>query len=532
MERKNAVVDTSSGKLQGSCQRSCLGDKYYAFKGIPYAKPPTGQLRFRDPQPMEPWTDIRNAMSYGSISAQYDAGLKEVIGSEDCLYLNVYTRNLDACSRAPVMFWIHGGAFLSGSGNDDMFGPDYLLTKSVVLVTINYRLGVFGFFDLEDKVAPGNQGLKDQVMALKWVRNNIINFGGDPDNVTIFGGSAGAASVHFLTMSPMAKGLFHKAICQSGTAISTWATKKNPKKVAFQFLDALNCKQQDPKVIVEFLRNIEYTRIIEAQQTLATPLHMLRGDFPFTPGIDDQSDEPFLNVPAAVAAEEGVQVPLMIGSNTLEGLVLLRAIRALDLIDINRNLEHYMFSNIEKILQRYNLTLKDLRQLYLKNDLISNETLHKYLELLGDILVTENIHRLAKIQFHNGAAPTYLYKLSYEKNLSLSKKQLNTDIKGANHGDELMYLFRAHICDTLNLVQLQEGTGADRVMKQMVELWTNFAKTGRPTSVASDLLPLYWQPVGSDVILRYLNIGEELRMEKELNIEQRYSYKRNDFIIH
>lgn len=173
---------------------------------------------------------MRDAKKFGNIALQYDNASQKVIGSEDCIFLNIYTNTLNPIASKSVMVWIHGGAWIMGSGNDDMHGPDYLIEKDIVLVTINYRLGILGkfaqlleklslnlkyimntlfvgFLNLNDEKAAGNQALKDQVMALRWVQQNIEKFGGDVNNVTIFGDSAGAASVHYLTLSPLAKGM-------------------------------------------------------------------------------------------------------------------------------------------------------------------------------------------------------------------------------------------------------------------------------------------------------------------------------------
>lgn len=184
-------------------------------------------IKFQDPLPPTPWKGIKDTSKEGGIAAQFDALKLKFIGGDDCLYLNVYTQSLE--TTYPVMVWIHSGGFVSGSGNESYYGPDYLIDKNIVLVTINYRLGVLGkylifkkvwtklefipivgFLNLEDEVAPGNQGLKDQIMALKWVQKNIKNFGGDPKNVTIFGGSAGGSSVHYLTLSRLSQGDFLK----------------------------------------------------------------------------------------------------------------------------------------------------------------------------------------------------------------------------------------------------------------------------------------------------------------------------------
>ncbi|EFN67608.1 Liver carboxylesterase 31, partial [Camponotus floridanus] len=162
-----------------------------------------------DPVPPEPWSGSRDASKYGNVAVQIDIIQKsEIIGDEDCLYLNVFTTDIKSSEKRPVMVWIHGGGFFFGSGDSTLYGPDYIVKKDVVLVTLNYRLGVLGFLNLYDKVATGNQGLKDVILALHWVQENISEFGGDSENVTIFGESAGGAIVHYLTLSPLSEGAY------------------------------------------------------------------------------------------------------------------------------------------------------------------------------------------------------------------------------------------------------------------------------------------------------------------------------------
>uniref|UniRef100_A0A1Y1LSP7 Carboxylic ester hydrolase n=1 Tax=Photinus pyralis TaxID=7054 RepID=A0A1Y1LSP7_PHOPY len=210
---EDPIVVIKSGKLRGKVEIDYCGGKYYSFRGIPYAKPPIGNLRFKAPLPPDQWSGIRDAVKHQSECCCRDLMFNQIIGSEDCLYLNVYTPQIhcESMHLKPVMFWIHGGGFVRGSGNSDTYGPDFLITQDVVIVTINYRLGILGFLNFEDPSldVPGNAGLKDQVMGLKWVRENIANFGGDPSNVTIFGESAGAASVHLLMLSPLARGFIY-----------------------------------------------------------------------------------------------------------------------------------------------------------------------------------------------------------------------------------------------------------------------------------------------------------------------------------
>lgn len=188
------VIQTEGGQVLGTEERiGLLGDRYFSWKGIPYAEPPVGNLRFREPVAHRGWTGVRNASAHGE-SCPSSGWLADKAGDEDCLFLNVYSTSI--IDRRPVMVWIHGGSFTGGSGDDGLYGPDHLITEDVVIVTINYRVGVLGFLSTGDRHAPGNQGMKDMILALRWVQNNILNFGGDPDNVTIFGESAGGCAVH------------------------------------------------------------------------------------------------------------------------------------------------------------------------------------------------------------------------------------------------------------------------------------------------------------------------------------------------
>ncbi|MGC2400758.1 MAG: carboxylesterase family protein [Acidobacteriaceae bacterium] len=225
----NQPVKTASGMLQGVPGKN---PSVTAFLGVPYAAPPIGNLRWRGPQAVASWAGVRHADKFGNVCVQnatkpgsfYQVEFYEKPEpvSEDCLYLNVWTAASSATEKRPVMFWIHGGGYVEGSGSLPSFNGENLAGKGVVIVTINYRLGVFGFLAHPElsKESPyhssGNYGLLDQLQALRWVKQNIRQFGGDPDNVTIFGQSAGASSVINLCASPLAKGYFRRAIVQSG----------------------------------------------------------------------------------------------------------------------------------------------------------------------------------------------------------------------------------------------------------------------------------------------------------------------------
>ncbi|MCK9419593.1 MAG: carboxylesterase family protein [Nitrospirae bacterium] len=220
------LIVTTAGQIQGKVSGG-IG----SYLGIPYAAPPTGNLRWKPPQAVTSWPSIRPAMAYGNPCPQHiDAQLNDLSGGgtidEDCLYLNVWTPATSVSDALPVMVWIHGGGLIMGSGAYSAnIGENLARSQNIVVVTINYRLGMLGFFanselDAEDPDhVSGNYGFKDQIYALRWVRDNISSFGGDPGNVTIFGESAGALSVHILMVSPLAGGLFHRAIAESGTPL-------------------------------------------------------------------------------------------------------------------------------------------------------------------------------------------------------------------------------------------------------------------------------------------------------------------------
>jgi len=304
----NAGVEIASGKLQGVARDGVL-----RFNGIPYAKPPVGPLRWRMPEPAEPWAGVRDASRFGNIAPQVASASGAVLGgtpgtrSEDCLYLNVQTPGCDD-ARRPVMVWIHGGAFNTGAGSVGTYNGKFLVPRGdIVLVTINYRLGAFGFLNLADASGgklpgTGAEGLADQIAALGWVKANIASFGGDPDNVTIFGESAGGMSVGALLASPKAAGLYHKAIPQSGASDIGYA-RETSARVAKHVLDKLGA--DDP-------RELSWETILEVQKAVLEAPRELGLGMPFAPTIDG------IILPSraidCVAAGSAKGVPVMTGT--------------------------------------------------------------------------------------------------------------------------------------------------------------------------------------------------------------------------
>src|SRR4051794_6904472 len=275
------IVETASGRVAGVVE-----DGLAVFKGIPFATPPVGPLRFRPPQPVTPWSDVRPADEWGKWAPQPPApagggiGGEEIGQDEDCLTLNVWTPATDD-ARRPVMVWIHGGAFLNGAGSGLLYRGDRLARRgNVVIVTINYRLGALGFaahpgLTDADTGYRANWGLLDQVAALRWVQENIAGFGGDPANVTVFGESAGAMSVSTLMGMPLAQGCFAKAIAQSGGPVGVMF--ENGAEATEDLVRTLGFGPGE----VDRLRDVPVDALIGAQITVSAS-RMGAGNLPFT----------------------------------------------------------------------------------------------------------------------------------------------------------------------------------------------------------------------------------------------------------
>ncbi|KAJ7312047.1 hypothetical protein JRQ81_006380, partial [Phrynocephalus forsythii] len=270
-------VVTTGGRLRGK-QVNIPGAKRRVdvFLGVPFAKPPVGPLRFSPPQPAEPWTQLRDATSYPPMCLQ-DPVLAQLLSddfsnnkekvslrnSEDCLYLNIYTpANSDNKANLSVMVWIHGGGLLLGAAST-YDGSALAAYENVVVVTIQYRLGILGFYSTGDEHSRGNWGFLDQVAALQWIQENIAFFGGDPGSVTLFGESAGGCSVSAHVLSPVSKGLFHKAISQSGVAILHAALETHPERLAKKIAEVAGCPASSSFEMVSCLKGKTENEILE-----------------------------------------------------------------------------------------------------------------------------------------------------------------------------------------------------------------------------------------------------------------------------
>ncbi|CAD6215947.1 GSCOCT00004249001.2-RA-CDS, partial [Cotesia congregata] len=494
-------IEVQQGLLRGIKEDNINGKSFFAFRAIPYAKPPVGKLRFKV---FEPWSGIRDAIKYGNKCAQVTWINSKISGKEDCLYLNVFTTKLNPEVPRAVIVCIHGGNFVCGSGDDDIFGPDYLVEKDIVVVTLNYRIGILGFLNLDNEEASGNQGLKDQVEALKWLKQNISKFGGDPNNITLWGLSAGGASAHYLALSPLAQGwLFHKVIMQSGVAINPWARAPDDMKVKAEKVSAkLGDKINDPKKLVEFLRKVDLYELIKAQESLCTWKDRMFLINHFGPSVDSKSENPFLKVPVEEAAKSGIKVPCIIGHVAHEGMYNLS--------------ELLIHPHSKKILEKLNITYKDLKQFFMNDKEISPQNIKDYLNLITAAHFVIDIQRAIKIQSQIMEMPTYMYKFDYySKKTYIMQKILRIDIEGTCHVEDLPYIFYPKWFTKCGLEPYAPDSIEFLNHQRFLDLWSNFVKTGDPTPTISKILPFKWQPIDNSTQLNCLKISKEFYMTKE-----------------
>jgi para-nitrobenzyl esterase len=485
------IVETKKGKVQGMQQ-----DGLIVFKGIPFAAPPVGDKRWMPPEPAPPWTGVLEAISFGPISSQ-PAGMAipgmamppewEIVlnawgantpspQSEDCLYLNIWSPELDN-ARRPVMFWIHGGGFSQGSGSGKIFHGDVLSKRGdVVVVSINYRLGALGFLNLNEitggKItATGNEGLLDQVAGLEWVRDNITLFGGDPDNVTIFGESAGGMSVGCLLGLPRAKGLFHKAIPQSG-ASNTGLSLETGGKISQLFVEALGLEPTDTKGLC----SVSKEQILNAQIQV-----MMRT---FIPGSDinvSMSTQPIIDgtiLPAMPISEvrdgSADGVPVMVGACRDEWNLFSLLDPGVAIMDETSLLQRFEGKipddGVQALVKAYQDGAKKREAQISFGDIFN--------AIQTDKMFGQPAIRLAEV-CRDRKQPVYSYLFTWESPLSDGRL-------GACHSLEQGFVFG-------KLEDGFSGTGpeAQALAEKMQDAWIAFARTGNPSCDALDPWPTY-----------------------------------------
>ncbi|XP_026638566.1 neuroligin-1 isoform X5 [Microtus ochrogaster] len=510
------LVTTNFGKIRGikkELNNEILGP-VIQFLGVPYAAPPTGEHRFQPPEPPSPWSDIRNATQFAPVCPQniIDGRLPEVMlpvwftnnldvvssyvqdQSEDCLYLNIYvptedgpltkkqTDDLgdndgaededirDSGGPKPVMVYIHGGSYMEGTGN--LYDGSVLASYgNVIVITVNYRLGVLGFLSTGDQAAKGNYGLLDLIQALRWTSENIGFFGGDPLRITVFGSGAGGSCVNLLTLSHYSEGLFQRAIAQSGTALSSWAVSFQPAKYARMLATKVGCNVSDTVELVECLQKKPYKELVD-QDVQPARYHIA-----FGPVIDGDviPDDP------QILMEQGefLNYDIMLGVNQGEGLKFVENIVDSD-DGISASDFDFAVSNFVDNLYGYpegkDVLRETIKFMYTDwADRHNPETRRKTLlalftdhQWVAPAVATADLHS-------NFGSPTYFY--AFYHHCQTDQVPAWAD---AAHGDEVPYVLGIPMVGPTELFPCNFSKNDVMLSAVVMTYWTNFAKTGDP----------------------------------------------------
>nr|BAN20684.1 hypothetical protein [Riptortus pedestris] len=504
----NPIVNTPLGRVRGFKMSSRGGREFQAFTAIPYAKPPVGMLRFQPPKPVDPWKGLKDATGGVPYCLTMDTFSPEpkAIGVEDCLVVSVFTHNVSG--RAPVIVHIHGGGFIVGNAD---VKPLYLMDEDLVIVDVNYRLGILGFLSFEDEEMPGNQGLKDQSLALRWVQENIASFGGNPDCVTIAGESAGGYSVYHHTVSPLSRGLFHRAIAESGTSydIGSLMPPGYVRNNAMRLAKYMDCEGNTTQEIVTCLRNADPKEL--ASQLVKYRVWQVDPLSTFRPVLEPPGPGAFLT--GKVSDWDHAPVPLLTGVTAAEGLL-----RALYFITMDMDFNWYNdhFNEVTPSTLGYLATssepdevTKKVKEFYLPKNNISFIDWYKIVQMHSDATFT--VGAIMGADNHKGKV--YFYFFNYLGEYTLAGKHNRSVVVGAYHMDEMIYLWCLPPYDKLKGPDL-------KLSNNLVKMWSRFAATGNPTLVNGDIIWDNWSVERHN----YLHISDKGFTMEENFLQDRYNF--------
>ncbi|XP_038588029.1 neuroligin-2a isoform X2 [Micropterus salmoides] len=532
---KHPIVTTNYGKLRGikkDLNNEILGP-VEQYLGVPYATAPIGDRRFQPPEAPGSWQEIRNATQFAPVCPQNVHGvLPEIMlpvwftdnldvaagyiqnQSEDCLYLNIYVPTEDDIRdrrKKPVMLFIHGGSYMEGTGN--MFDASVLAAYgNVIVVTMNYRLGVLGFLSTGDQSAKGNYGLLDQIQALRWLNENIGHFGGDPERITIFGSGAGASCVNLLILSHHSEGLFHRAIAQSGTAISSWSVNYQPLKYTKILARKVGCTYTETADLVDCLRRKNFRELVD-QDIQPARYHIAFGPVvdgdvvPDDPEILMQQGE-FLNYDILIGVNQGEGLKFVDDSEDNDGI----SAAAFDYTISNFVDNLYGYPEGKDILRE---TIKFMYTDWADRDngdmrrktLLALFTDHQW---VAPAVATAKLH--AEFQ-----SPVYFYTFYHH-----CQTETRPEWADAAHGDEIPYVFGVPMIGATDLFPCNFSKNDVMLSAVVMTYWTNFAKTGDPNlPVPQDTKFIHTKPNRFEEVIwtkfnskdkQYLHIGLKPRV--------------------
>uniref|UniRef100_A0A1B6CM21 Carboxylic ester hydrolase n=1 Tax=Clastoptera arizonana TaxID=38151 RepID=A0A1B6CM21_9HEMI len=532
------TIQTTKGSVTGMqllLNSSTSTAKYVnVYRGIPYAQPPVGALRFKPPVEPSAWV-VTKALS--TLEAPRCPQPSFTDYNEDCLYINVYTpgyATVPTTTGLPVMVWIHGGGFVYGSGKYSDYGPDFFLDNDdIIYVSFNYRLGALGFLSLGNDDAPGNVGLKDQVLALKWVKSEIAKFGGDPNKVTVFGESAGAISTSFHYISPLSQGLFSKAICESGVALIEQAVlEQGFVERATVLATRLGCVKNGT-VVVSCMQNVNVDYILGNQSIPLSEEYTLSGaTIAFPPTLEENTTTAFLPATPLTLlqdlANKTSNAPLIMGINRDEGTVMVTSNISV-YSRLSSNIQYMIPSSIRNQKKANDLqsNIAEIKSKYFNNIMPNITNLDGYIKIYGDKMFGVPTSKFARdiVNFTNVYLYYFNYSGTYPKYFptTLDGSTINLTTK-IGHSDELSYLFYK---DTINQTAKAETDQNKITLRKMVKLWTNFVKYGDPTYTDNTTTTLFgntkWSPI-SKSSLKYLNITTTFGMSNEDFLENEVSF--------
>lgn len=527
------VTLNDGSPLFGDYVSAPTGKNVSQFLGVPFAEPPIGKLRFRKPVPKQPWRNMYNATALHNACIQssdtyfgenfYGTAMwnPNTPISEDCLYLNIYVPGeIDQERRLPVLFWIYGGGFWSGSAALDVYdGKIFATEEEVIMVTVNYRVSIFGFLYLGQEEAPGNMGLWDQLLGLRWVHSNIAKFGGDPEAITLLGESAGGVSVSMHVISPMATPYFKRAIIQSNSATAPWAIEKSQVALhrAVIVYDHMKCgnmshETSDQWNLIEVHRCLMAATTEQLRESEWAPV-MEFADFPWVPVIDGE----FLVESVAASLKQGnfKQTQMLMGSNLDESIYFI----VYQLGDVFPANSFFKMESGEFIRNR-EVWLKSISNLLprqmLKSSLALQAIIHEYEpyesaenllikpsswtdsldKMLGDLHFTCSIVDFALAVSSHGV-PTYYYMFAHR-----ASAQTWPSWMGVLHGYEIPFIFG----EPLNRKRFKYTREEQELSRRFMRYWANFARTGDPNrNPDGSLTPDSWPPYNANS-MEYMNL--------------------------